>query len=66
MQIIHNIKTEVDQRKEICEACPHNVLSGFTVRACELCGCPIGSKTLVPNTRCPADPPKWVEFKVLK
>lgn len=42
---------ESKRRYEICKTCEHNIrFSG--VRLCELCGCPLKSKTKVEEEKC--------------
>lgn len=47
---------ETRRRRSICKSCDHNIkFSG--IRVCELCGCPIKSKTTVENEKCLSN--KW-------
>lgn len=53
-----------------CSNCEHYAADDRTVLMsrglCRLCGCHVGrepdllNKITLPNTQCPADPPKWV------
>ena len=42
---------ETKRRRQICEKCEHNVMFA-TIKVCELCGCPIQSKTTVKSEKC--------------
>lgn len=44
----------IDKRREICSTCPQRVVT-LGVPRCNLCGCVIWAKTLLPNTNCPKD-----------
>ena len=52
----------IQQRKEICDACPHWNASGFAgAGQCYICGCS-GLKLYIPSSKCPLTPPKWDAF----
>ncbi len=59
MKIFSKFKDKVEQRRATCDACPHIKVNALQIKACSLCGCPIASKTLVPSTACPDNPPRW-------
>lgn len=59
MKLISKAKETVEKRRKICGECEHNKPNAINVNACELCGCPIYTKTLAPGTHCPDNPPKW-------
>ena len=42
---------EVKRRRQICRKCEHNIKFAG-VHICELCGCPIKSKTTVESEKC--------------
>lgn len=53
------VAKEVSQKRQaICDACPHHKP---LLKVCSLCGCFSRAKTLMPEARCPDNPPRWVE-----
>lgn len=59
VKAIDDFEATVQKRREICWACPKLKINAIDIRVCSLCGCPIMSKSLVPNTHCPDTPQKW-------
>jgi len=46
----------VQQRRDICNSCEH-LTTIIGIKSCEVCGCAIWSKTMMPGTKCPKG--KW-------
>ena len=49
----------VSERRRICADCPNWQVDAFAgMGKCKICGCS-GIKHVLPNEKCPANPPKW-------
>jgi len=59
MKLISKFREKIEERKAICNACEHKKQNSINISVCGLCGCPINSKTLMPNSTCADTPPKW-------
>jgi hypothetical protein len=56
------IKQVSDDRKAICEVCPHmsvNAGKPTHLKYCTLCSCPISKKSKCLSCTCPDTPPRW-------
>jgi hypothetical protein len=55
-----NTETKVisflDRRRKICDECEH-LTTWVGIKGCEVCGCAIWGKTIIPISKCPEG--KW-------
>jgi hypothetical protein len=66
---VYRTTNEAQQLFEICKKCEHFKKKGPAEGSCGICGCRLTrskeyfNKLAWATTRCPLEPPKWVEMK---